>query len=37
MLVSISLVAVLGQVFGRKVVLLIGLCGTTVSVVPRAR
>ena len=35
MLLSISLVAVLGQVFGRKVVLLIGLCGTTLSVAPR--
>eukprot|EP00434_Breviolum_minutum_P028520 symbB.v1.2.025228.t1/scaffold2429.1/size79298/8 len=32
MLLSITMVAVLGSVFGRKVVLLIGLLGTTISV-----
>ena len=33
MLISIFMVAVLGSVFGRKMVLLIGLLGTTTSVV----
>ncbi|CAJ1378764.1 unnamed protein product [Effrenium voratum] len=32
MLLAITMVAILGSVFGRKAVLLVGLCGTTLSV-----